>query len=267
MKNGLKVFALFLCISAIAKAQVPATKNIAPNQTEIGLVEHLDEYIPDDLEFTGIDNKTYNLRKLIDKPTVLMFVYYRCPGLCSPLMTNVSELISKSDLVLGKDYQVITISFNKLEGPDLAAKKRNNYLKLITKPVDKSGWNFYTGDSLNIARATDAVGFRFKATGQDFLHSAALIVISPDGKITRYLQGTYFLPFEFKMAIAEASKGISGPTIFRVLQFCYSYDPSGQQYVLNITKLAGTFILGIGLIVLIVLILKPRKTIKPNNES
>ncbi|MBK6346729.1 MAG: hypothetical protein IPF68_12485 [Bacteroidales bacterium] len=109
-------------------------------------------------------------------------------GICSPLMTNVAEIISKTDLALGKDFQVITISFDQREGTDLAIKKKANYLKLIKKDVDETGWNFYTGDSLNIARATNAVGFRFKKTGNDFLHSATLMMISPDGKATRYLQ-------------------------------------------------------------------------------
>jgi protein SCO1/2 len=176
-------------------------------------------------------------------------------------------MVNKSDLVLGKDYQILTISFDQREGTDLAVKKRNNYHNLLTRPnVDKEGWKFFSGDSLNISRATDATGFRFKKAGNDFLHSAVLIVLSPDGKITRYLQGTYFLPFEFKMAIVEASEGKSGPTIFRILQFCYSYDPVGQQYVLNITKMAGTIILGIGLIVLLILVFKPRKKTVSNKE-
>ena len=248
------------------KAQVPATADIKSPQPEIGIVEHLDEYLPDDLSFTGTDGKLYNLKQMIDKPTVLMFVYYRCPGICSPLMTSVAEVISKTDLVLGKDFQVITISFDQREGTDLAIKKRENYLNLITKEVDKNGWNFFTGDSANITRATNAVGFKFKKAGNDFLHSATVIMISPDGKITRYLQGTYFLPFEFKMAIVETSEGKSGPTIFKVLQFCYSYDPVGQQYVLNITKMAGSLILGLGLIVFLVLVLKPRKKTTSNKE-
>lgn len=266
MKIRIVTFIILAAIFSIAKAQVPATKDIQSPQPEIGIVEHLDEYLPDDLTFIGTDNKPYNLKQLINKPTVLMFVYYRCPGICNPLMTSVAEIISKTDLVLGKDFQVITISFDQREGTDLAIKKRNNYLKLITKPVNQEGWNFYSGDSANIMKATNAVGFKFKRAGNDFLHSATLILVSPDGKITRYLQGTYFLPFEFKMAIVETSKGISGPTIFKVLQFCYSYDPVGQQYVLNITKMAGVLILGIGVIIFLVLVFKPRKKTESNKE-
>jgi protein SCO1 len=266
MKIKLLFLGLILVSGFCLNGQIPATSNIKSPQPEIGIVEHLDEYLPDDLVFTGTDNKPYNLKQLINKPTVLMFVYYRCPGICSPLMTSVSEMISKTDMVLGKDFQVITISFDQREGTDLAVKKRNNYLKLITKDVDQEGWKFYTGDSANIAKATNAAGFKFKRAGNDFLHSATIIMLSPDGKITRYLQGTYFLPFEFKMAVIEASQGKSGPTIFRILQFCYSYDPAGQQYVLNITKMAGTIILLTGVIVLLVLLFKPRKKVILNKE-
>lgn len=266
MKIKHLILALILVSGIGLKGQVPATRDIKSPQPEIGIVEHLDEYLPDDLTFTGTDNKPYNLKQLIDKPTVLMFVYYRCPGICSPLMTNVAEMISKTDMVLGKDFQVITISFDQREGNGLAVKKRANYLKLITKEVNADSWKFFTGDSTNITRVTNATGFKFKKAGNDFLHSATLIVLSPDGKITRYLQGTYFLPFEFKMAVVEASQGKSGPTIFRILQFCYSYDPAGQQYVLNITKMAGMIILGIGVIVLLVLLFKPRKKLISNKE-
>ncbi len=266
MKINYLILGLTMVAGISLYGQIPATSDIKSPQPEIGIVEHLDEYLPDDLTFTGTDNKKYNLKQLIDKPTVLMFVYYRCPGICSPLMTNVAEMISKTDMLLGKDFQVITISFDQREGTDLAVKKSTNYYKLITKEVNTDGWKFYTGDSLNIARATSATGFKFKKAGNDFLHSAVLIVLSPDGKITRYLQGTYFLPFEFKMAVVEASQGKSGPTIFRILQFCYSYDPAGQQYVLNITKMAGSIILGIGVIVFLILLFKPRKKVTINKE-
>jgi protein SCO1/2 len=179
-------------------------------------------------------------------------------------MTSVAEVNGKTDLILGKDFQLITISFDPREGSDLAIRKRQNYLKLVGKPVDESGWMFYTADSANIARGTEATGFRFKKAGNDFMHSATLIMISQDGKITRYLQGTYFLPFEFKMALIETAQGKSGPTIYKILQFCYTYDPAGQQYVLNVTKVAGSVILIIALIVFLILVLKPRKKTTSN---
>ena len=129
----------------------------------------------------------------------------------------------------------------------------------ISREVDPMGWRFFTADSLNAARGTDAVGFKYKRTGNDYLHSATIIMVSPEGKITRYLHGTSYLPFELKMSVVEAMKGQPGPTINRILEYCYAYDPAGQQYVLNVTKVSGTIIVFIALVIFLFLILKPRR--------
>jgi len=228
------------------------------NNIEIGIDEQLNDTIPRGIELTNDEGEEVILNDLIDKPTVISFVYYRCPGLCSPLMDGIAEVIDRADMKIGEDYQVFTISFDPSEYTELAAQKKINYLtSMERKEAAREGWRFFTADSGNIARLTDAMGFRYKRTGKDFLHSASLMVVSPNGKITRYLNGTYFLPFEFKMAIIEASKGQSGPTINKILQYCYSYDPAGQQYVLNITKVAGGIIMLIALVLFLVLALKP----------
>jgi protein SCO1/2 len=228
---------------------------------KVGIYEHLDTIVSQDIVLTNIvDSTQVNLNSLIDKPTVFSFIYYNCPGLCSPLLGGLTDVIDKTDLVLGKDYQVITISMNAEDYPALGRKKKANYVKSFTKDIDDSQWIWLTGDSLNIAKASDNLGFQFLREGKDFAHAAAIIVVSPDGKVTRYLHGTYFLPFDFKMAIVEASKGISGPTINKMLEFCFSYDPGGKKYVFNVTKISGTLILGIALILFLVLSLKKRKT-------
>lgn len=261
-KNIMKRFLLiaFLVLTTIlANAQIKALEDINTPQPEIGVVEHLNEYIPEGLMVMDTKGELKDLKSLITKPTVLILVYYRCPGICSPLMTSVAETVDKTDLVLNKDYQILTISFDPREGTDLAVKKRANYLNLIQKDIDAEGWQFFTADSANIALITETIGFKYKRAGNDFMHPGVLTMISPDAKITRYLQGTYFLPFEFKMALVEASKGISGPTINKVLQFCYSYDPAGQEYVLNVTKMAGTVILAVAIIIFLILALKPKR--------
>ncbi len=230
------------------------------NDPEIGVVEHLDEFLPTDIYIVGEDSQKVVLTDLIDKPTILNFVYYRCPGICSPLMEGIAEVMDKSDLVPGDDYQVLTISFDPSEGLDLALRKKTSYMNLVNnKDQIAKGWKFFVSDSASIVKATEAVGFNYKRTGNDFLHAASVTVISPDGKITRYLNGLYFLPFEWKMAIIEASKGQSGPTINKILQFCYSYDPAGQTYVLNVTKVAGILILFFAIIIFLYLIFKPKR--------
>ena len=229
---------------------------------EIGVVEKLDEYIPMDAMLINEHGDTVIIGDLIDKPTILNFVYFRCPGICSPLMDGLADAMDGNDLVLGKDYQALTISFDPREGTFLAIKKKNNYLNLMKKKEQaETGWLFFTSDSANIANLTEATGFRYKPTGNDFIHAATLIIVDPKGKITRYLNGIYFLPFELKMALLEAADSKSGPTINRVLQYCYSYDPEGQKYVMNVTKVAGTLIIFMGLILFLVLVLvRKRKT-------
>lgn len=222
---------------------------------EIGVVEKLDQYIPMDAMLIDEHGDTVVIGDLIDKPTILNFVYFRCPGICSPLMDGLADAMDGNDLVLGEDYQALTISFDFREGTFLAVKKKNNYLNLMEKKEQaEKGWLFFTSDSTNISNLTEATGFRYKPTGNDFIHAATLIIVDPTGKITRYLNGIYFLPFELKMSLLEAAQGKSGPTINRVLQFCYSYDPDGQRYVMNVTKVAGTLIIFMGLILFVVLV-------------
>ncbi len=225
---------------------------------EIGIVEHLNDYVPDNIFLVNENNDTVNLKKIIDKPTVLCFVYFECPGLCSPLMNGLAQVIDKTpDLKVGKDYQVFTIGFNVAEPLSLAIKKKNSYITHMKTKEAAQGWQFFVSDSANIAKATNAFGFRYKRAGNVFLHSATTIFISPQGKITRYLNGTYILPFEFKMGIVEASKGVALPTINKLLQFCYGYDSHAKRYVLDVTKVGGGLILFILLIIVFILILKP----------
>lgn len=254
----LNLFGLLLLLSELSAQRV-----INPvEDVEIGVVEHLDEFLPDSISLINEKGEQVWLNDLIDKPTVLNFVYYRCPGICSPLMEAIAGVIDKSDLVIGKDYQVLTISFDPRETIDLGILKKNNYLNLMTKKeLAAEGWHFFVSDSASIVKATEAVGFRYKRTGNDFLHAASVMVISPDKKIVRYLNGMYYLPFEWKMAIIEASQGKSGPTLNRVLRYCYTYDPIGQTYVMNFTKVGGIIIMFFALIFLGFLLLKPRKKV------
>ncbi len=235
---------------------------------EVGVVEHLGEKISDDIYLINEEGKTVSLIDQIDKPTALVFVYFRCPGICSPLLDGLSGLINTSDLDMADDYQVITISFDPTETTELARKKKENYQSLIENQNTDEGWKFYTADSLNIAKATQATGFLYSKAGNEFTHAATVLIISPDGTITRYLNGTYFLPYEFELAIVESNKGQTGPTIKKVLEYCYSYDPVGRTYVFNITAVTGSVTIFMALLVFLLMIwFKPRKKLNKRVES
>lgn len=251
--------ALFLAVTIFLA--MAGNAQFVEEDARVGIYEKLDTIIPSDIVFYTEQGEPVTLLSLIDKPTVLVPVYYTCPGICSPLLDGIADVITKMDLVLGKDYQVITISFNPEETPDLARDKKVNYVKQVKKEIDESAWMWLTGDSANIYAFTNGIGYHFIKQGVDFIHAAAIVAVSPEGKVTRYLYGTYFLPFDLKMAIVEASKGRSGPTINKVLRYCFSYDPEGKSYVFNITKVTATIILFFVAVFFLYLVFSKRKKI------
>lgn len=227
---------------------------------EIGIVEHLGNSLPLDAEVYDESGNLVTLGSLIDKPTVLTFVYFRCPGICTPLLTELSRMVDKIDLVPGTDYRILTLSFDHRDDPELAMDKKENYLDAMSRRVDPSAWRFLTSDSLTIRRITDAAGFYYKRDGNDWIHAGALIFLSPEGKVTRYVYGIQYLPFDVKMALVEASDGRVGPTITRVLAMCYAYDPASRTYAFNYLRvgLVGTLLL-VGVFVLVFIVFPRRK--------
>jgi len=250
-KKFVFTFILFFTLTVSSRAQ--STKS-----PEVGILEHLGSTIPLDLKFINDKFDTVTLKQLINKPTILSFVYFDCPGLCSPLLEGVGDVISKTDLKLGKDYQVITISFNYRDTPQKAKEKKKRFTDRYSK--DKSdGWIFLTTDSATIFKITDAVGFKAKAVGLDFVHPSAIMAISPNGMITRYLYGITYLPLDFKMAIYEANKEQPRPTIQKVLLMCFSYDPQGKRYALDVLKITGILIVFFILVFVLVYLIKPKR--------
>ena len=218
-------------------------------KSQVGIDEKLGEYVPGDITFFDEFGKTVQLKDLMNgKPAIITLVYFRCPGICSPLLTSLAKNVDMLDLEIGKDYNIITISFDTSEDYVMAAEKKKNYFNTLkVKKPGTNDWRFLTADSVNVARITDAVGFRFIKQGNDFIHSGVLTVLSPDGKIVRYLYGNEFLPFDLKLSLIEASEGRVGSTISKVVKLCYSYDVEGRKYMLNVTRIAGAgilFILG-----------------------
>jgi protein SCO1 len=252
---------IYLAVFFLNISLLPQSKRI-----EIGIDEQLGAKIPLDLEFYDENGNKKPLSDYITGTTILAFVYYDCPGICSPLMTSIAEVINQVDLAPVKNYNVVTLSFDETEKYELAANKKRNYMKLIEKEFPSDAWKFLTGDSVNIKTLTDAAGFYFKKEGKDFIHSGALIFISQDGKICRYLfpnysgtRGYSILPFDFKMAVTEASLGKETPTIARMLKFCFSYDPEGKTYVLNLTRIFGAGILLMAVMFVLFITIKPKK--------
>jgi len=249
-------YILFLLVITVYINKLKASDAEKP---EVGIEEKTGNMVPLDLSFMDETGRPVLLKDLIYKPTILTLVYYRCPGICSPLLNGVTEMADKLDMDPGKDYNIVTISFDPREDYTIAGGKKTNYLNNLKKKIPESGWRFLTGDTLAIAKLTDAVGFRYKRQGEDYIHGAVITILSPDGKITRYLYGTEFLPLDVKLALTEASEGKTGPAINKLLKFCYSYDPEGRKYVLNFTRIAGSITLLAVIGFALILTLKKKK--------
>jgi protein SCO1/2 len=258
IENQPRLIMLLLLAWVMAGSSRPTLAQ-TPAPPPVGIEEHLGRMLPLDLLVYDEEGHLVPLGTMVDRPTIFTFVYYRCPGICSPLLTELSEIVEKMDLEPGKDYRIITLSFDPEETPDLAAGKKESYLSLMDRKIDPGAWRFLTADSGTIARLTDAAGFYFRRDGPNFIHAGALIITSPEGRVTRYINGIRYLPFDVKMALVEASDGKVGPTITKILQFCYAYDPEGRTYTLDITRIGilGTLLL-VGIFVL-VFIVRPGK--------
>ncbi len=212
---------------------------------EVGYEEHLGATVPLDTRLVDETGAPVVLADLVRVPTILALVYYRCPNACDLLLTGIAQMLAKLDARPGVDYLVLTVSFDPREGPGDARRAREIGLESIQKPFPEAAWRFLTGDAAGTAAVADAVGFRYRPNGSEFDHPLGLVVLSPQGKIVRYLSGTDFLPVDVRMSLLEASTGTVGPTIARVLRFCFSYDAQRQTFVFNTLKVSAVAVIAV----------------------
>lgn len=238
-------------------AQIPQSNQ----QIQIGFEEKQGQYISLDAKLVNENKDTVIMADLLGMPTILNLVYFRCPGTCSPLMWGIAKFIERVDLKPGVDYQILTISFDHTERIDLGIQKKENYISSLQDKSLAAGWHFFVTDSINIAKITQSAGFNFQWLVDQYSHPTGLIALAPDGKITRYLRGIDFLPFDIKITLIEAASGKVGPSINRLLAMCYSYDKKGNQFVFNVTKVSAILITFMSLVILAFLVFK-RKNVK-----
>ena len=230
---------LLIFISIESYCQAP----LFEKQMQISFDEKQGQIVALDTKLVNEKGDTVLLMDVLDKPAILNLVYYECAGTCSPLMFGVSHFIDDLDLVAGKDYEVITISFDPTEKIDLGIKKKEAYISTMKHKDAARDWHFFVSDSVNIAKLTKSVGFNYQKINNQYVHPTGLIALGKDGKIIRYLRGIEFLPFDIKITLIEAAKGKIGPSINRLLAVCYSYDTKGNQFVFNVTRVSAIVIL------------------------
>jgi protein SCO1/2 len=175
-------------------------------------------------------------------PTIILPVYYSCTNVCNFLQSGLARVLPSIKPLPGREYRVISISFDETETPELAARYKKTYLTSMNVPFPEDGWRFLTGDNASIRRLTDAAGFRFQRKGRDFIHPVASFVVARDGTIVRYLYGTNFLPKDLSLALLEAREGTVGTAIRTVVGYCFSFDPAGKTYVFNLLRVSATVV-------------------------
>ena len=230
------VIALFLALSPAAKSQMKTP-------SDVGIDEKLGAQVALDTVLKDENGNDVTLRQYIDKPTILIFNYFRCPGICPVLINNMVGVINRIQLDPGKDFRLIAVSFDPSDTPEIAREKKANYLNQLKRPFSPDTWHFLTGTEENTRIVADSAGFNYRRQGDMYVHPGAIIVLTPKGVISRYIYGTSFVPADVMMAVQEAAGGKVVPTISRILPFCYSYDPAGRGYVLNVTRLVGVITL------------------------
>lgn len=246
---------LALSSAALAKAQLIEEKPKALQGIDV--VEHLGETIPDTLTFQDETGKTIRLGDYLHKgkPIILVMAYYRCPMLCNMVLNGIAESAKTLDLAMGKDYTILTVSIDSRETPELAAAKKTRYKETFGKPGVEEGWFFLTGTAENSKALADAVGFQYfyDKKRDEFAHPAVIMLLSPEGKITRYVYGISYKNFDLKLGLIEAAQGKIGTTVDRLILSCFHYDPKAGSYVpvaLNIMRLGGALTLIVLMVVL-----------------
>ncbi|KAF1074770.1 SCO family protein [Halodesulfovibrio sp. MK-HDV] len=242
----------------------------APDSVEAGVTERLGETITTPIYFTDSTGKRVDIRSLMTSPVLIAPVYYSCPGVCHILMSSIAGVLPSVRLSPDKDYRIIMVSFDELDTPELAAKKKKNFMHALhaadpSFPPD--AWKFLTGDKQSIDTLMGEIGFRFKRIGKDFVHPVILVAVSPEGRITRYLYGTNILPFDVTMALTESETDTPLFSVQRIAQLCFSYDPKGKKYVFDTMKIAGFGVIGFVVILALILSFGGKKKRKKKREE
>ena len=234
---------------AAAPGQVPTD----PTDTSgIGIVEKLNGQVPLELRFTDDTGRSVTLGDYFrgEKPVLLTLVYYTCPGICNALLNGFAYTLADMAWTAGDEFEIVTVSIDPTESYLLADGKKKSYIELYGREAAADGWHFLVGDQENITALAEAVGFGYRyeqGTGL-YTHAATLMVCTPDGRMSRYLNDVIFEPTTLQLALTEASQGTIGTPVARfLLRWCYTYDPTTGAYVMAARKVM-TIVGGVTLI-------------------
>jgi protein SCO1/2 len=216
---------------------------------EVRFDQRLDEQVAPDLRFRDELGRSVRLGDYFGhRPVILVLAYYRCPMLCTQVLNGLVRCLLDVPLVMGTDFEVVTVSFDPRETPELAAAKKATYLERYGRPGAGSGWHFLTGDETPIKRLAEAVGFRYRydAKNDQYAHASGIMVLTPKGRISRYFYDISYSPRDVRLGLVEASDNRVGSPVDQVLLFCFHYDPTEGKYgpvVMNFVRLGGVLVM------------------------
>ena len=228
----------------------------------VGIDQRLNDQVPLDAVFKDESGRDVTLAQFFKgKPVVLSLVYYTCPMLCTQVLNGQLGAFRQISFNIGEQYEVVTVSFDPKETPQLASSKKETYIKGYNRAGADAGWHYLTGDEANIQKLTRAVGFRYAWDEQtkQFAHASGIMVLTPQGKIARYFYGIDYPPRDLRLALVEASENKIGNPVDALMLYCYHYDPATGKYgavVMNIVRVAG--VITVALIVGMLLVLRRR---------
>ena len=221
------------------------SNGLPPALKDVGIEQHLNQQIPLDLQFNDESGKPVKLSEFFhDKPVVLVFAYYNCPMLCTQVLNGLVGAMKGISFDAGREYEVLTISFDPREKSDLASAKKQFYIADYPRPTAPEGWRFLTGDEDSIRKLADAAGFKYKfdAATNQYAHASGIMVLTPQGKLSRYFYGIEYAPKDLRLALVDASQNKIGSPVDQLLLFYYHYDPATGKYglvIMNVVRLAG----------------------------
>ncbi len=216
------------------------TRNVKPKKFKnVGVTERLGNKVPLDIQVIDSKGNTTTLKKIFDesdKPVVLDLAYYTCPMLCPMIQKGLLKSVKKLDWNPGKDYRIITVSFDPKDTPHIADSLQTTFKNLLKGKAGKNGWRFYTAKESQIKRLTSAVGFKYRyyPEKKQYIHTAVLTFLSPKGKVSAYLYGITFPSLQLKNALSEAANGKIGSTVDKLILYCCQFDPGTGKYTANV---------------------------------
>jgi len=235
-----------LAIGVEPTATTLAQRTESPGTTlsQVGFDQNLDAQLPLDLTFRDETGRTVKLGDYFhSKPVILTLVYYRCPMLCGEELKGLARSLKPLKLSVGQDFEVVTVSIDPTETPDLAQAKKETFLDRYDRAGADQGWHFLTGDQASITALAQTVGFRYAYNPETklYAHAAGLVIATPSGRLSRYFYGIDYPAKDLQFGLIESSAGKIGSPIARLLLFCYHYDPSTGKYTLAIVGLLQFF--------------------------